>query len=280
MCDPLLLEHIPPRPAGANSVAEFVRASASLDDDERELLIRAELLAGNLPDSLRRVFPVRITAKTSRQPAPQITLCVLSDYLAIGPDGNSLIAPMRLATALSIAKHFGFLLPTPTMVDAIYAQARLQLKPQPMPAGAWMRSTDYYLWHNALIVAQRAALGRIDDVLVAGHKKDLVLTNRLWVHPERVAIYGWQHPGGDPIQPLSTVHGARYADYSHGVRLVSEIAYVDGRARRLIELLEDADFASALNSEGPLRRTLALVDRLASGVDSVRTTRARIASTD
>ena len=89
--------------------------------------------------------------------------------------------------------------------------------------------------------------------LTAGDKKDIVLTNRLASNPGRVAIYGWHWPGGTPIQPLSTVHGAAYADYSHGVRLVSETAFVNGRAVPLGDLLADARYGPLLNNEGPVR---------------------------
>ena len=51
-------------------------------------------------------------------------------------------------------------------------------------------------------------------MLTAGPRKDLVLTSRLWLDPGKVAIYGWHRARGAPIQPLSTVHGAGYADYS------------------------------------------------------------------
>ena len=77
----------------------------------------------------------------------------------------------------------------------------------------------------------------------AGHKKDLVLTNRLWQVPDRVAIYGWHRDVDRPIQPLSTVHGARYADYSHGVRLVSDTVYINGRKRPIDEVLGEPALA-------------------------------------
>ncbi len=63
----------------------------------------------------------------------------------------------------------------------------------------------------------------------AGHKKDVVITNRLTREQGRIAIYGWHQPTGIPIQPLSTVHGAGYADYSHGIRLVSDVVLIDGK---------------------------------------------------
>jgi len=101
-------------------------------------------------------------------------------------------------------------------------------------------------------------------VLTAGHKKDLVITNRLWRFPDRVAIYGWHRGIDEPIQPLSTVHGARYADYSHGVRLVSTTICVDGKPMSLFEALEDPELAQVLSGEGPLLRVTDLIRKLAS----------------
>ena len=55
------------------------------------------------------------------------------------------------------------------------------------------------------------------------------------------------------------MHGARYADYSHGVRLVSVVAYVDGRPRSLIDALQDPRLAPALSDEGPIARAAELM---------------------
>jgi hypothetical protein len=53
------------------------------------------------------------------------------------------------------------------------------------------------------------------------------------------------------------VHGARYADYSHGVRLVSQTAYLDGVPTSIFELLADPQLAPQLSDEGPLRQAAA-----------------------
>ena len=57
---------------------------------------------------------------------------------------------------------------------------------------------------------------------------------------------------GKPIQPLSTVHGAGYADYSPGIRLVSRTAYLDGREVDLERLMGDPRYAGLISHEGPL----------------------------
>jgi hypothetical protein len=101
-------------------------------------------------------------------------------------------------------------------------------------------------------------------MLMAGQKKDLVVSNRLWRKTGRVAIYGWHRGNGTPIQPLSTVHGARYADYSHGVRLVSAVAFVNGQARSIFDILEDPRLAGIVSDEGPIIRLASLIEAVPS----------------
>ena len=96
--------------------------------------------------------------------------------------------------------------------------------------------------------------------MIAGQKKDLVVTNRLWRKAGRVAIYGWRTGAGAPIQPLSTVHGARYADYSHGVRLVGALAYVNGQPRSIFDVLGDPSLAGIASDEGPILRLANLIE--------------------
>ena len=57
---------------------------------------------------------------------------------------------------------------------------------------------------------------------------------------------------GRPIQPQSTFHEADYADYSHGVRLVSDTVTVNGRTQSIVHALEDAAEAPALSYEGKI----------------------------
>lgn len=230
----------------------FAQSVAALGEPERDAAIRSELLAGNLPPFLRQALPVTLSARLPGRVAVQLTLCVLSDYLSLGSDSDSILMPMGLDSALAVATRFGFVLPTRRMVDLIYRQASVRLQPQPLPAGDVMRSTAYILRHDTMVQAQRERLGAKPGTLIAGHKKDLVLSARLWSAPGRVAIYGWHRSPGAPIQPLSTVHGARYADYSHGVRLVGNIVFVDGVARSMADVLADRLLGPLLSDEGPL----------------------------
>lgn len=259
-CPLALTERIPARSPAAATGGEFVRQTAALSGPEREAVIATELLAGNVPGFLRHLKPVTLQGWVPGRGVIDVTICVTPDYLALGSDDDFLRIPMGLRTAFATAEHFGFILPTPRMVDAIYEQADIHLRPVPLPPGPQMRSTAYYWHHHHRIRQQRLALRVSLGVLIAGQKKDLVVTNRLLEKAGRVAIYGWHWAVGEPIQPLSTVHGGRYADYSHGVRLVSAVAYVDGRARSIVDILEDPWLAGIVSDEGPIVRMAGLID--------------------
>jgi hypothetical protein len=56
------------------------------------------------------------------------------------------------------------------------------------------------------------------------------------------------------------VHGVRYADYSHGVRLVWHEVLVDGVRRSIYDVLADPKLAPLLSDEGALRDARVLMD--------------------
>jgi len=237
---------LPPRRPDAATGSEFTRRTDGMTDAERQAAAVAEVRRGNVPDFLRQLRPVWLRA--DGDPARAVRLCVSPDYLAVGSDRDFLRVPLGYPAATRIAAEFGFVLPTRKIVDAIFAQSDYRLTPQPLPPGPQMRSAAYSALHQRRVEAQRAGLPL--GALIAGHKKDVVLTNRLLQLPDRVAIYGWHRRNGEPIQPLSTVHGLRYADYSHGLRLVDGVAWVAGRQRSLVALLEDPQTGPILTYEG------------------------------
>jgi len=253
-CTRRLAREIPRRPRNAAGGTAFISTLASASGTSRDAMVAGEVLRGNVPAFMRDLAPVSFTGVLPNGRSAQITICVTPDYLSVGSDADFVRVPLGLAAAGQIADRFNMMLPTTRMVDAIYAQADLRLTPSPMTPGAQMSSTDYFLRHNATVERQRLNAGGRLGMLVAGQKKDVVLTNRLARVPGRVAIYGWQRPGGRPIQPLSTVHAASYADYSHGIRLVSRTAFVNGEAFDLEDLLMDGTYAGLLNTDGPIGR--------------------------
>ncbi len=250
-CSGRLTREIPRRPGSAADGSTVMASLTGTSGSNRDNALLREALNGNIPSHLRDLLPVRFTGLVAGRQT-EITLCVTPDYVAIGSDRDHVRVPMGLPAALRMADAFDMMLPTTRMVDAIYAQADVRLSPRPMEPGAQMASTAYFVRHDATLDQQMANAGARAGLLVAGHKKDVVIANRLAQASGRVAIYGWHRSNGAPIQPLSTVHGEYYADYSHGIRLVSRTAYIDGRAVDLRGLLTDTRYASLLNSDGPL----------------------------
>ena len=228
----------------------FAAATTGLSDSERYRASADEILAGNVPAFLRVLAPVQLSRRDGGEGPQSATIFVTSDYLAVGSRHDFLRVPLDLPQAGRVATHLGMALPTSLMVDAIYAAAPTVVAPSPMPPTHQMRSMPYVLEHHTRV--ERARAGQPVMPLMAGHKKDLVLTRRLHDQPDRVAIYGWHRPSGRPIQPLSLVHGKGYADYSHGVRLVSRTVVVDDQALDLFDALEDPDIAPLLTREGRL----------------------------
>jgi hypothetical protein len=248
-----LTRNIPARSFFAMTGSEFAKAISSVDGFIREQAILTQLMEGNLPDFLRKLKRVELSRQLQDGRRITVSIFVMPDYLAVGSDTDFLLIPMGLHTATQIALRFGFILPTKRMVDAIFKQSAFHLTPEPMPPGPKMSSTAYYVTHDERIKEQRQTLRKPLDALVSGHKKDVVLTNRLAHAIGRIAIYGWHRLSGVPIQPLSTVHQASYADYSHGIRLVSEIVLINGKPKSIYSVLQDPEFTNILSDEGTMQ---------------------------
>jgi hypothetical protein len=243
---------IPPRAPQALTGSQFAESVSYMDRQQREHAILGQLLEGNLPSFLRKLVPLKLSYELASGKTFAAMTFVMPEYLAIGSDGDFLRIPMNLHTATAVADRFGFVLPTKKIVDAIYDQSTCHFKPQPLPAGPQMISTEYYRTHNTMIDEQSQANGFALGPLVSGHKKDVVITNRLAKKPGQLAIYGWHRGKGAPIQPLSTVHGAGYADSSHGFRLVASMAMIEGRLRSIYDILRDSLLANVLSDEGTI----------------------------
>ncbi|WP_319823993.1 hypothetical protein [Thalassovita sp.] len=251
-CPASLARAIPRRSGNATPVETLLASVQSTDGVKRDQVLEREIRKGNMPSFLRDLVPVSIAGRASDGNTTQIVICVMPDYLAVGSDRDYVRVPLGLNAAKRISDDFDMILPTTRMVDMIYRASDVRLTPNPMKPGAMMTSTAYFQTHNNTVESQLRQAGVAGGVLVSGHKKDLVLTRRLSAKQGRVAIYGWHRRNGKPIQPLSTVHGAGYADYSHGVRLVSRTAFLNGQKIDLRRLMSDPRYADLLNSEGPL----------------------------
>jgi hypothetical protein len=239
----------PPRQPSAPKGTAFALSIAALPLADREDKILAEVKAGNVPSVLRKLVPVEVSAG-----AVKATYFVAPDYLAIGSDDDFFLTPLTPLTAQAIADRLNCVLPTPKMVDDIYRIATVKLTPAPIPPSPAMITVAVFLHHNEMVRAARGE-GKPDGALVAGHKKDVVIANKLLAMRGKVAIYGWHKPDGKPIQPLYTGHTATYADYSHGVRLVSRRMVVDGVMKTIDEVLADPKLSPLLSNEGVMLQT-------------------------
>lgn len=241
---------IPPRPTDAVGGKAFMASLVKLPPAEREEAIAAEISRGNLPDFLRKLVPITVTAKDSSGEEHTATYRVTPDYLAVGSDADFVRVPMTPMTAQRVADAFGYALPTRKMADDIFKQAAVKLEPRPLVKDR--EAVETFVQHHNIIEEYRS--GQKLGLLVAGIKKDVVATNRLSEKPNKVAIYGWHKLDGNPIQPLTIVHRSSYVDYSHGVRLVSRAVTVDGKPKDLRVVGYAADLCPLVSDEGPLLR--------------------------
>lgn len=240
---------IPERQDFAPKGSVFLESLKNLSAGKREKAILSEFRKGNMPEHLRKLKPIIMEAKKNKK-TYRATLWVMPDYLAVGDSLDYARVPMNPITAQRIADHYGFVLPTSKIVDAIYQNAEIKLKPITFRPSTRMVHSSQWLEHNVSI--QKQIGGRNSDSLIAGHKKDVVLSNRLTRRKGRVAIYGWHRLSGKAIQPLSTVHGHHYADYSHGVRLIANMMKINGLWYPVADILQDPELAFTISDEGPL----------------------------
>lgn len=231
---------IPARAADAPTGSEFIASLALLSREEREAAILRELRAGNLPAFLRELRTVTINDTLAYE--------VMPDYLAIGSDADFVRMPMTPYTAQAFADDFGFVLPTSKMVDDSWRAATVHLEPRPLTQEREAPRT--FLQHHRIIEAQLAQSPR--GAFVAGHKKDVVISNKLADRPQRVAIYGWHYPDGKPIQPVYAGHVDWYVDYSHGIRPVRRRMRVNGVVQNFEDIMKDARLQHLLSDEGAI----------------------------
>jgi hypothetical protein len=239
---------LPERPADARGGRHFRDQILGLPRDEREAAILREITRGNIPDLLRQLTPIRVAAADPAGVKLVATYFVTCDYLAIGCDDDFFRVPMSPRTAIAIADAARCSLITAQVSDDIFAAAPVKLEPHPLTANRDAATT--FFEHHRIIEDQLR--GRSRGQLVAGIKKDIVLTHRLRDKPHRVAIYGWHYPDGRPIQPLYAGHVDWYVDYSHGIRLMSGQVLVENRTLTTSEVLRDPRLHVLLSDEGPL----------------------------
>jgi hypothetical protein len=245
---------LPPASNARTTGSDLAKRWDSLSLTDREKEMQNQLLSGNVPDSWREFVPIQVS-ETIDGKVYDLVIFVAPDYLCVGTNTDFLRMPLSPAGALSIADPLECLLPTRRMVNQIYAMASVKLEPHPLPPIPDMTRVSYFSKHNDSIERQLEEKHRrhMHGQLIAGHKKDVILTPQLAKFPGRVAIYGWHKTIDQPIQPLYVGHRDSWVDYSHGIRLVARKAFLNGSACDLRDLLVDERLHVLVSDEGPVK---------------------------
>jgi hypothetical protein len=236
---------IPSRPANAMTGTAFYKKIIPLPREEREAIALQEITAGNMPAFIKKFSVIKTSITDSAGNTIHAEYHVSPDYLSIGSDADFARIPLTPMTAQKIADTFQCFLPTRKMVNDIYQQA--VVKPEPMPLYIYRDSALIMYHHHLIIEGQR----KNQPGLIAGIKKDVVITGKISRDPKpnRVAIYGWHKPDGNPIQPLYTGHVDWYVDYSHGIRLVKRQIKVNGKMMDYTDVLKHPVYRALLCDE-------------------------------
>jgi len=238
---------IPTRPQDAPTGSQFKQQIAAMPRQEREAAIARQILDGNVPDLLRKLVTIRVEFLDNSM-KHVAEYAVMPDYLAVGADADFFRVPITPATAMVIADKFHAAMITTKVSDDVFAVAPIKLEPRPLKKDRDLAETFYQ--HHLII--QDQLRNKTAGDLIAGIKKDIVFSNRLTEKPHKVAIFGWHHADGRPIQPLYVGHVDWYVDYSHGVRLMSNRVLVNGHPMTVTEVLQHPLYHRFLSDEGPI----------------------------
>lgn len=241
------MSQFPNRPPNALPGSEFIKQLMG-QQTNRDEAIYSEVLMGNFPNFMRKLIPITISDKGNT-----LIYNVTPDFLCIGTDEDYVRAPLGAPAAQKIADAFGCVLPTPKMSDQIWHAATIKLAPAPLPANNKMTDTDVFYNHNQIIQNQMG--NKAPGELVAGHKKDVVISNELLGKSDRLGIHGLHSEDGKPIQDGAlSKHNSSYRDYSSGVRLIDKNATLNGKAVNLVtDVMKNDQYAYLISNEGTLK---------------------------
>lgn len=250
----LLLTQLP-TPEIITKSSEFAANANKMIVVDREAEAVRLLLEGHTPTWMRSFHQVTLIFSDTNRKSRTLLLKVLRDYLTIGTDDDCMRMPLSPMGAQKVADAWGCMMPTTKLVNLIWHSATSKVPPQPWgpPYDASMHSMSRYVEHDKRIDATLKKLVIAPGSFIAGHKKDVVMSNRLVAQPKQVAIYGWTQLDGKVIQPLSCVHENSYSDYAHGIRLVAHECMLDGQLTDLRAVLQDPIAHVGISNEGTLK---------------------------
>jgi hypothetical protein len=241
---------IPERKANAETGSEFTHRIKSLPLSEREEEIYKALSSGNMPDFLRKLVIIRGDFEDALGEAHEVIYQAMPDYLAVGSNEDFCRIPMNPHTAQRLTDLFGGSLVTSKISDHVYENAAIKLSPFfYKPVDNQNESVEKFVEHNNQIELQKKEAGGQNGQLIAGIKKDIILSHQLSDLSNKVIIYGWHQLDGKPIQPVYAGHVDWYVDYSHGIRLISQMIKIDGKELAISQILQDPILFKLISDE-------------------------------
>jgi hypothetical protein len=226
-----------PAPEGVKKVSgsAFYKQVWSADWRKRDSIAVDLILAGDIPSFFKKFSKVTTSIiDSSTGKVVHAYYFVSNDYVSVGTDEDWARIPLTPQAAQKIADAWNCFLPTRKMVNDIHLAAQVKLEPVPMYI---FRDSSVTMWQHHLIIEKQR---KNQKGLISGIKKDVVISDKITrdLKKNRVAIYGWHKSDGKAIQPLYTGHVDWYVDYSHGVRMVSQTIFVEGKPMNYKEVMK------------------------------------------
>lgn len=235
--------HLPKRMKNAVGGKAFAISisDSTLSLQKREELIFKEIKKGNVPEFLRNLTRYQINFGYNDK---KLVGYFLPDYFAIGNNADFIYIPMTPMLAQKVANLTKCILPTKSMVDLIYTFSTIRLKPQPILPSKAMTTVPVFIAHTDSVLKQLQPflIEHNNGAATAGNKKDIIISNKIYGETTpRVVIYGWHKLDKNAIQPVYNKHANTWADYSHGIRLVQNEIYVNGKKTTIKKILANKD---------------------------------------
>lgn len=163
-------------------------------------------------------------------PADTIPFPPFDTWVRLSIDGEeylvspTYIAPIGIGEAIELAKEHGFTIPTPRMVDAIWREADLKIKPTPIKHDGTFKTMNSRALSDKHREMVEAEIGNQGFRLLAGSHKDIVFIPEAFGKVvKKPGIYGWHRPDGTKIQSEMWGHGLAWKDYSQGLRPIKKV---------------------------------------------------------
>lgn len=258
-------QKLPERPSDALTGSQFMQEMQKLGNmnnkptqAKMERLIEQEIAKGNLPSFCRPENMKTLTMEG--RDGTQVQFKAGLDYLAIGSDDDYVRIPITPILAQNLSEKYGWGLPTRAMAHSIHDLADIKLVGIGLVNNEEdelkMQGIGFMQRHNKDINKQLGAKGlerlRSGKALVAGHKKDVIISRYVIDHPNGAMDYsGLYTDGKNPVQD-NPAHEWTYRDYSHGFRPIGGdvvIAYPDGstQSMKYYDAIKNPQIAKILN---------------------------------